>query len=295
VRFVPAGEPEVVERHVVDRADCDRRAVLRRHVAERGTVRDREELQTRSIELDEFSDDAELAEPFGDREHQIGGGRPLRQPVHQSEADDLRDEHRDGLSEHRGFGFDSAHPPADNPKPVHHRRVRVGADERVRIGENAVAGGLLEDDAGQVFEIDLMDDPGVRWHDAEVLKRFLPPAEEHVAFPVARELERCVEICGVQLRIMVYLNRMIDDKLDWLEGVDLSRIPAETNDAVAHRRKVDNRRNAREILEQHARRCERNLLVRMRRDVPLRERGHVLRVHETAILAPQQVFEKDFE
>ena len=42
LRRVAAGQPQVVERHLVDREDRDRRAVLRAHVAERHAVGDRQ-------------------------------------------------------------------------------------------------------------------------------------------------------------------------------------------------------------------------------------------------------------
>ena len=40
-----------------------------------------------------------------------------------------------GLAEHRGFRLDAADAPAEHGKTVDHRCVRVGADERVRIGD----------------------------------------------------------------------------------------------------------------------------------------------------------------
>ena len=46
-----------------------------------------------------------------------------------ADHDRLRQEHR--LAEHRRFGLDAADPPAEHAEAVDHRRVRVGADERV--------------------------------------------------------------------------------------------------------------------------------------------------------------------
>ena len=48
-------------------------------------------------------------------------------------SDDLRHDHVDGLAEHARFGLDAADAPADDAESVDHRRVRVGADERVGI------------------------------------------------------------------------------------------------------------------------------------------------------------------
>ena len=79
----------------------------------------------------------------------------LAQRAAEPEADHLRNEHRDGLPEHRGLGFDPADAPAEHAEPVDHRRVGVGAEQRVRIGLTVAR----LDDAAEVLEVDLVDDP----------------------------------------------------------------------------------------------------------------------------------------
>ena len=64
-------------------------------------------------------------------------------------------------------------PPTPQPRyaeTVDHGRVRVRADHRVRVGQRAVLLDV-ENDAAQVLEVDLVDDAGIRRHDAEVIKR----------------------------------------------------------------------------------------------------------------------------
>ena len=51
-----------------------------------------------------------------------------------ADADDVRDQHRDGLAEHRRLGLDAAHAPAQHADAVDHRGVRVGAHQRVGVG-----------------------------------------------------------------------------------------------------------------------------------------------------------------
>ena len=149
-----AGEAQVAQRLVVDGEDRDGRAVLRRHVADRGPVLDRHVGHARAVELDELADHAVLAEPLGDGQDEVGGGRPLGQLAGEAEADHRRDEHRDRLAEHGRLGLDAADAPADHAEPVDHRGVGVGADQGVGEG-HAVAGG---DDGGQVLEVDLVAD-----------------------------------------------------------------------------------------------------------------------------------------
>ncbi len=109
-------------------------------------------------------------------------------------------------------------PQPTTPEAVDHRRVRVGADERIGIRQQAAVGLFLEDDAREVLEIDLVDDAGVGRDDAEVLERVLAPAQERVALAVSGELEPGVEVGGVGLGVVIDLHRVVDDELDRLQA-----------------------------------------------------------------------------
>ena len=89
-----------------------------------------------------------------------------------SQAHHRRDQHGGGLAQHGGLGLDAADAPAEDAEAVDHRRVRVGADDRVGVGD-AVA---LEDDARQVLEVDLVADAHARGHDAEAARRSSAPS-----------------------------------------------------------------------------------------------------------------------
>ena len=75
------------------------------------------------------------------------------------------------------------------------------------------------------------------------------------------EFKRGVQIRGIQFRVVIDLHRMVDDELDRLERIDLLRVAAEADDAVAHGREIDNGGNAGEVLQQHARGRERDLFL----------------------------------
>ena len=185
----PAGQLQVDERLVVHREEAARRAVLGRHVPDRRAVGDRQRRKPFAEVLDELADDAGLAQQLCDGEDEVGRRRALRQAAAQLEADDLRHEHRQRLAEHRRLGLDPADAPAEDAEAVDHRRVRVGADERVGK-RDAVP---LLDDAAEVLEVDLMDDSGSGRDDLQVAERALAPAQKRVALEVALELDarRC--------------------------------------------------------------------------------------------------------
>ena len=184
------GQPQVVERYAVDREEAAGRAVLGRHVPDRCPVGEWKGRKPLAEVLDELPDDAGLAQDLRHRQHEVGRGRALGQRAAEPEADDLRDEHRERLAEHRRLGLDAADAPAEHAEPVHHRRVRVGADERV--GKRGTV--ALLDDACEVLEVHLVADAGARRHDLEAAERLLPPAQEEVALMVALELELDVAI-----------------------------------------------------------------------------------------------------
>ena len=117
-----------------------------------------------AVVLDELADDAGLAQHLGHGQHEVGRGRAVRQRAAELEPDDLRDEHRERLAEHRRLGLDAAGAPAEHAEAVDHRRVRVGADERVRE-RDAVT---VLDDAREVLEVHLVADAGAGRHDLEV-------------------------------------------------------------------------------------------------------------------------------
>ena len=275
-RGVAAGQAEVAERHVVDGEEAARRAVLRGHVPERRAVGEGEGAEARPEVLDELPDDAGLAQDLRDGEDEVGRGRALAQRAGEPEADDLRHEHRERLAEHRRLGLDPADAPAEHAEAVDHRRVRVGADDRV--GEGDAVAHL--DDAREVLEVDLVDDAGVRRHDLEVVERALSPAEERVALLVPLELELDVALDREPRRELVDLDGVVDDELDGDERVDLLRVAALLAHRVAHRGEVDDARHAGEVLQQDAAGEEGDLLRRLGGRDPVADRVGVAAVAE---------------
>jgi hypothetical protein len=138
-----------------------------------------------------------------------------------------------------------------------------------------------------------VNDAGVGWNHLEIVERALSPAQERIPLTVAGELQLRIERKRVGATEVVDLDRVVDDQLDGLQRVDAVGIPSERNDRVAHRSEIDDAGDAGEVLQEDARRHERDFLVRRGRRIPVRQRGDVVCFDEGVVFAAQQVLEQD--
>ena len=282
---------EIAERFGVHREDAARRPVLGRHVRDGGAVRERQVGEAGAEELHELPDHALLAQHLRDGQHEVGRGSALL--AREFEADHLRNEHRHGLTEHRGFSFDTPDAPAQDTEAVNHCGVAVGADERVRVG---VAVLVVEHHASKVFEVHLMADAGARRDHLEVVERFLAPTKERVPLVVPLVLQHHVVGERLGSAVLVHLHGVIDDEFDGHERVDLGGVAAERLHGVAHGGEIDHARHPGEVLHQHTRRGERDLHIRLGFRIPLRQGLDVRLPHREAhALVAEQIFEQDLE
>ena len=88
-------------------------------------------------------------------------------------------------------------------------------------------------------------------------------------------------------------HRMIDHQIHRHMRIDLLGIAAERLHGVAHGGKVDHRRHAGEVLHQHARRAEGELVVGRFGLEPLGHRLDVVLGHRAPVFIAQQVFQQD--
>ena len=171
---IAAGEAQIVQRLGVHREEAAGGAVFGRHVGDGRAVGDAEGREGRPEELDELADDALLAEHLGDGEHQVGGRRAFRHAAGEAEADDVGDEHGDGLAEHGGFRLDAADTPAEHAGAVHHGGVAVGSVERVRVRERLAARFAGPDHLAEIFQVHLVADAGAWRHTRKFWKASWP-------------------------------------------------------------------------------------------------------------------------
>ena len=283
-----AGVAQVAQRLAVDRERRCRRPEFGRHVRHRPPVGDGERAEAGTEELDELADDAVLAQPFGHRQHQVGRGHAAREAAGQADADDLGRRHVDRLAEHDRLGLDPADAPSQHPEGVDHRRVGVGADERVGHG-HAVADGHHR---AQVLEVHLVDDPHPRRNDPEVAEGALRPPKQGVALAVSPVLMLDVALVGRTRAEGVDLHGVVDHEVDRHLRIDTRGVAAAPRDGGAQRRQVDDGGDAGQVLHDHAGRHERELRA-LGGGRPVGERPDVGIGHMLGPGAAHEVLEKD--
>ena len=232
-----------------------------------------------------------LTQNLGDREHQVGGGGAAGQFAGQPEADDLRDEHGDGLAEHGRLRLDAAHAPAEHAQAVLHGGVRVGAHAGVGVG-HAVQ---VHHDPGQVLDVHLVHDAGARGDHLELAERVLAPAQELEPLVVALELDLHVPPEGVRAAEHVGHHRVVDDEFGRDERVDLGRVAAERLHGLAHRGQVHHGGHAGQVLQDDPGRGELDLGVGLPGRVPARQRGYLAGGDVGAVLVAEQVLQQDLQ
>ena len=131
--FAAAGGAEIIHAFGINREEAHRRAVFGRHVRDGRAIHERQRRRAGTEKFDKLADDFRLAQNLRDGERDIRGGDAFADRAGQVNAHDIRREKINRLAEHARFGFDAADAPADDAEAVDHRRVRIGADERVGI------------------------------------------------------------------------------------------------------------------------------------------------------------------
>ena len=86
---------------------------------------------------------------------------------------------------------------------------------------------------------------------------------------------------------------MVDDELGGDLGVDRRRVAAQRDHRLAHCGEVDDRGHPCEVLEEDARRAERDLVLRLGLGVPLGDGTHLLGASVAQRLRPEHVLEQD--
>src|SRR5699024_9775267 len=289
--FRTTGETQVLDGLLVDGEHRTGGAELRGHVADGCAVRQRDGLDAVAVELNELLNNTVVAEHLGDGQNDVGGGDADRDLTGELEADDAWDQHGDRLAEHGSLCLDAADAPAQDAEAVFHGGVGVGTDAGIRVCQTIV----VEDDAGQVLDVDLVDDAGSRRNNTEVGECLGAPTQELVTLLVALVLDLNVLLECVWAAEGLDDDGVVDDHLSWVQWVDLIRVATEGLDGFAHGCQVNNAGDAGEVLHQHAGRGELDLNAWISRCIPVGDGLDVLLGDVCAVLGAQEVLAENLQ
>ena len=195
------------------------------------------------------------------------------------------------MSQHDTLGLNATHAPADDAQPIDHGGVTVGTDQRIGDSDRSHRVLAEEDAFGEEFEVHLMHDADVGRHGPEIVERILAPAQKLVTFLVSGEFEVDIQRQRIQRPERVDLNRVVDDKIDGNQRIDLFRIAPHAVHRTSHGRKIDDGRDARKILQHDSRGQKRNLHS-LRRGAPCRQILDVIFLNGVAVAVTQDGFQQ---
>ena len=173
--------------------------------------------------------------------------------------------------------------------------MRVSSYEGVRIGYVFSVLIRPEDHLPQVFQVDLVHDSRV-WRDhPEVVKTLLSPPQKSVAFDISRQLELSVvteRLCRTEA---VHLNRMVNDQVHRLKGVDDFRPATHPLHGVSHGGEINDCRDSRKVLHEHPSWHKSNLFVLLGLGIPTGKCLNIRLCDEFVVLEAQEVLEQHLD
>jgi len=238
-------ESEIIDGLSIDWEISHGGTVFWGHVGDGGSISKSQVLAAWSVEFDELANDTSLSEHLDAGKDKIGSGGMCWEFSSQSEADNFRQDHGDGLTKHDGLSFESTNTPTSNTKTVDHGGVGISSDNRVVVEEAITS----EDDSCKIFEIDLMDNTGAWWDDLEVVEGSGTPLQELESFSISIEFNDLVLSGSIWSTGHISLDGVIDNKINWAEWVDLGWITTESLHSISHGSKIDNGWDSSEILQ----------------------------------------------
>jgi hypothetical protein len=137
-----------------------------------------------------------------------------------------------------------------------------------------------------------VDDAGIGRNHPKILEGTLSPAQKLIALPIPLIIEIHVGLECLGRPEGVHLDGMVHDQLDRLQRIDPAGIPSEVRHGIPHGGKVYHCGDAGKILEQHARRCERDLTRRTGRG-PARQGLYIVGGDNDPIFSAKKVLEED--
>ena len=280
LRFLAAGQAQVIDGLPVDIEHRGGGAVFGAHVGDGGAVTDGQCRRPLAEEFKIRTHHAFLAQELGQCQHHVGGGDARLWPAGQLDADDIRQAHPRRAAQHHVLRFQAANTNRDHTQRVDVRGVAIGAHAGIREGYAV----LHVDHRRHLLQVDLVHDAVARRNHVHVLERLLGPVDEVETVFVAAILDGAVLL--ERLRIVAtafHRQRVIDDQLHRHHRIDLGRVAALVGDRITQAGQVHQRGLAEDVVAHHACREPREVEVATALDQLLQriaERGRIASAHQ---------------
>ena len=177
----------------------------------------------------------------------------------QPHAHDLGQAQGQWQPEHGAFGLEPTDAPAEHAHGVDHRRMAVGAQERVGQHPRLAVDRLERHDRRQVLQVDGVHDAGARREHLEPAEIARCPFHEPVALGIAADLDAHVAQEGTALAELVDADRVVGGGRHRTDRAQRRGVAAVLGDHVAHGGDIDQGRAAGRVVHQNAARPERDL------------------------------------
>ena len=172
----------------------------------------------------------------------------------------------------------------------------IGAHACVGVGNRLAVDFFCPNGLTEIFKVHLVTNASAGRNHAEILKCRGTPAKEFVALSIAFILALNVLFERLFTAEMVHHHGVINHQIDRHLRVDHISAAAELLGRIPHRRQVHNRRNAGEILHQHAGRTISNLVTVFAFVIePLLESDDVILGDGTPVFMAQHILQKDLQ
>ena len=109
LRVVATGQFQIINGLLINSEHRGSRPELRGHVGNGGTVADGQASCTFAEKFDKCTNHALFTQEFSQCQHDVGGSNARLAFAGQLNADDIRQTHHGGTTQHYGFGFQTAH------------------------------------------------------------------------------------------------------------------------------------------------------------------------------------------
>lgn len=267
---------QIFQRRAIDREIAGRGAEFRRHVRDHRPFATRQAGDSGAEELDEGACHVAGAQALRDGEREIGRAHALAQPVRQAHADDVGDPHHHRHAEHHALGLEPANAPSQHTDAVDHRRVAVGADQRVRQRPEPAVDDARRDNGRELFKVDRVHDAGARRMHAHAVQRLRRPFQEAIALAIALIFALQIDPHGIWRGREIDPEGVIDRDVDRQDRAESLGVASRRCNSIAHRRDIDERRGAGRVVHQHAARLKGDLCLRCPASEPYAKVGQGL-------------------